>query len=108
MLYKENVISALNDMADERQQIDAWVHGKCFLGWIDELMCQVFDDTGLSEMLDAGNAEDEMSSEAVDILLELRRYLEFHKLWKLPAEKLVVSEQMQQVRRLAKAAIQAL
>jgi hypothetical protein len=81
------------------------VHGEPgIVSSFPELVCQVFDDTGLSRALDRGSLEQEIGEAAVETLRALSAEID-----RIPDDRkanvLVSSPNMHEVRRLANQAL---
>ena len=74
MIYVRNLIEGLQELSDERFQERVWPAS----GWpesssFEELVAQIFDDTGLSDALDSGKCPPELDSQAFSALKDLGR-----------------------------------
>lgn len=71
------VLDCLGQLADPEFQERVWVRGQGpEVSSYVEVVCQLFDDTGLGDLLDDGAAEAAFGSEAVGELLRLRQLVD--------------------------------
>lgn len=68
-----NLRDCLADLADEQKLRDAWVTVAFFFSDYDDLMCMIFDDTGLCDIIDSGTLEAEFGPRASALIGRLHR-----------------------------------
>ena len=101
MIHKSNLLECLRELADLRFQEQVWtglVPGQ--MSSFPELVCQTFDDTGLTDATEAGVVRAELGDEIAALLERLDSTVGTVDA-SLPVEMLVVSEPMCEVRELA-------
>lgn len=99
MIYKENVIEALAELADEAVQRRRWVtSGGTEVSSFTEAMCQLFDDSGLGDALGKGTPvfSKEIDRKLKDLEKMMGKIDEF-----LPARSLIRDSPFIRVRDLA-------
>jgi len=85
-LWHSRLLESLDELSDVDRQASAWVHRDLeFFPTATELLCQLFDDTGLDQLLSAG----EVFSPPLDELLRKMSTLASQVDVELPAEQLL-------------------
>jgi hypothetical protein len=109
----ENLKQSLKGLGNEQLQRISWLEGNHGAPWdeavpyIDELTCQIFDDTALVDYWDEPAGQDQLGQEGEDALRRL--LLAIGKLPSDPTPKELMSHPvMTEVRRIAKEALVAL
>ena len=101
MINKEGLYRCLGELADAEFQERAWVRG---LGdevsSFAELVCQTFDDTGVSDAVDDGSLSDDVGDELAQILIRLDAAVDRVDS-NSPPDVMVKSEPMRLVRALS-------
>lgn len=91
----------LKDLSDPDLLRRGWVDGTQFLGDPTELLCQLFDDTGLGAAMESGYAQEKFGSAVVSQLQEMEKLLnEIIKSREVPT-RLLESEQMQRLHQIS-------
>lgn len=103
----ESLRASLADLSNEKVQREAWVQGACFLPDYNELVCQVFDDTGLSEALKTGTADAALGTRCTSLLRELSTVVDSVQVDR-PCVEVVDSPELMRVRAVAAAALIAM
>ena len=108
MIYINHVREGLAELASEALQTQLWLASEGpRIGSFEEAWEQTYDDSGLGDALDKSLAAETVGVEAVKLLLELHRTL--HSVDPtLKVEDLIASPAMQEVRRVAMAALDAI
>lgn len=71
------VLECLGELADPEFQQRVWVRGEGpEVSSFVEVACQLFDDTGLGDLLDGGSAPVVLGLEATEVLLRLRQLVD--------------------------------
>lgn len=72
MIYVNQLIEALRDLSDADFQRRAWQASEGpVVSSFEEQVCQIFDDTGLADVLDATESPPELNEETFSVLKEL-------------------------------------
>ncbi|MBX3471519.1 MAG: hypothetical protein KF878_32095 [Planctomycetes bacterium] len=108
MIDRDNLLECLRELADETFQQRVW-SGRVpdQMSSFPELVCQTFDDTGLSEALSEGLVEAELGAEVASLLERLEAAVGRVD-QSLPLEQLLVSQALREVRSLSKQIIAGL
>jgi len=108
MINKNLLLECLRELADIDFQKEVWLNkDKEQASSFVELVCQTFDDTGLSDAIEEDCLIEEMGETLGQNLLQLdEAILKVNA--KNPPDVLITSESMDQVRLLSKIAVQYL
>lgn len=101
--WQETVVACLRELSDTKQQKRSWIDKDraCFPS-PEELVCQLFDDSGLGDLLEAGDVA--FSPECDALLGELGRKIDDVRLDQ-PVASLIEDRAWREVRSLAKEAL---
>ena len=113
MIYIDNLKQCLKTLSNEELQRISWLEGNHRapqeegIPDIAELVCQTFDDTGLSSILDSPNAQNVLGQEAVVALRKLDQAVSKID-FSMPPQEMMSHPTMIELRRFAKEALVAL
>ena len=100
-IHLSNVIECLRELSDIEFQRRVWVDGSGpDVSSFEELICQLFDDTGLDDAIESGAARDELGEEIATRLQDLDSAIARIDR-SLSADLLVEHPAMEDVRQLA-------
>ena len=104
------VESALRDLADGEHQLQTWIHRQTSDPRSpSELVCQLFDDTGLEHSLERRRGTPVFSAEADELLLELSRLVDrLDDLAELSPSELLADARWRAIQALAASAAELL
>jgi hypothetical protein len=107
-IYLEHVREGLAELASDELQHRRWLaSGGPEVSSFDEAVAQLYDDSGLSDVLDTPAASEMLGAPAAELLRELAAMLPSVNR-RLAVDALIESPQMASVRSLAAAAHDAL
>ncbi len=107
-IYVSNLIECLKELSDAEFQRRVWVEGSGpEVSSLEELVSQLFDDTGLGDSIESETIAKELGDDAASALLELDSAINTLD-QTLPADRLIEHPTMVRVRRLAADALSKL
>lgn len=107
-LYVGHLMEGLSELASESDQQRLWLAARGpRVGSFDEAVARTYDDSGLSEFLGSPSPEAPLELEAIIVLRQLADALRLVDR-DASVEELVTSREMDKVRFLADAALQAI
>ncbi len=103
--WHNNFLLSLRELADPEAQRRSWLHGdESRIPPPVELLSQVFDDSGIADLLDEGLVFSDKADKALSNLNRLTTGINLDQ----PLEKLLGSELWLQITRLAATALRAI